>query len=493
MNKTPILGTAPPPLPILGTAPPPLYSSTVGVGVPLAPSIGVGIPIAAAGGGSTGSLIWFVLLTLLNIGILVALFTVGNLEEVAKNWPRYRCNPIYMPFATSFGHDPAENFRFCLDSVFAGKAALIFAPLYNILNEFGSIISKIVNVAMGLRNLFQNMFSSVQDFLGNVKQRIITIIMQIRISFMKMNQLMGRVFGTLYSVIYMGLSGLTAGQNIANNDLVKFLFEFCFAPDTPLLLSNGSTIPLRDVRVGHRVAPLEGISPIVTSKFTFDGTKTRMVKIGDLHLSAEHYVGGVPAEEHPSAVAAESIPELVCLNVQGHKFKIGSLVVSDYDESSDAKVVKTTQALAELLLNGYPSPPLTSVLGLEEYSLGIDGNSLILLEKGEWKLLNEMKVGDCVQIGGRVVGVVEEFVETGVTLPSGVVVSASQLLWTGIKWERAATVYPTHTLRKTLYQLFVENCSAFYVKKNEDIILVREYREVADPEMEESYREEISK
>jgi hypothetical protein len=449
----------------------------------------IDVPAAA---GSTGSLIWFILITALNVGILIALFTVGNLEEVAKNWPRYRCNPIYMPFAASFGHDPGENFRFCLDSVFAGKAAVIFAPLYNILNEFGSIISKIVNVAYGLRTLFANMFSSVTDFLANVKQRIMTILVQIRISFLKMNNLMGRVFGTLYAVIYMGLSGLTAGQNIANNDLVKFLFEFCFAPTTPILLSNGSTIPIYDVRVGDALAPLEGVSPVVTSKFIFDGTKTRMVKIGEYHLSAEHYVGGAPAEEHSAAVAAESIPELVCLNVKGHKFNLGSLIVSDYDESSDATVVKTSQALAELLLNGRPSTPPTSVVGLEEYSLGIEGEALILLENGEWKLLNEIKLGDTVQNGGRVVGVVEEFVETGVHLPSGLVVSASQLLWTGIQWERAATVYPTHTLRKILHQVFVEKCSSFYVKKNEDIILVREYREVADPEMEESYREEIS-
>lgn len=487
MNTTQMLGTAPPPLPILGTAPPPLPSME-GMGIPIAAAAA-----AAAGGGSTGSLIWFILLTLLNVGILVALFTVGNLEEVAKNWPRYRCNPIYMPFAASFGSDPVENFQFCLDSVFAGKAAAIFAPLYNILNEFGNIISKIVNVAMSLRKLFSTMFSSVTDFLGNVKQRIMTIMMQIRISFMKMNNLMGRVFGTLYAIIYMGLSGLTAGQNIANNDLVKFLFEFCFAPNTPIMLSNGHTISICDVRVGDTLAPLEGISPVVTSKFTFDGSKTRMVKIGDFHLSAEHYVGGAPAEEHLAAVAAESIPELVCLNVEGHKFKLGSLIVSDYDESSDATVVKTSQALAELLLNGRPSTPPTSVVGLEEYSLGIEGNALILLENAEWKYLAEMKVGDTVQNGGRVVGVVEEFVETGVTLPSGLVVSASQLLWTGIRWERAATVYPTHTLRKTLHQLFVEYCSSFYVKKNEDVILVREYREVADPEMEESYREEISK
>ena len=459
--------------------------------IPTAPPVAAGTAVAAVASGSTGSLIWFVLLTLLNIGILVALFTVGNLEEVGKNWPRYRCNPIYMPFATSFGSDPVENFRFCLDSVFAGKAAAIFAPLYNILNEFGTIISKIVNVAMGLRNLFANMFSSVQDFLGNVKQRILTILMQVRISFMKMNQLMGRVFGTLYAVIYMGLSGLTAGQNIANNDLVKFLFEFCFAPHTLIPLSNGTSIPIQDVRVGDTLASLEGTFPLVTSKFIFDGTKTQMVTIGDIQLSAEHYVDGIPAEEHSAAVPSESIPQLVCLNVEGHKFRIGSLIVSDYDESSDATVVKTTQALAEHRLNGSPSSP-TSNIDLNEYSLGIDGSAHVLLENGDWKRLQDICIGDIVKIGGRVVGVVEESVEKGVTLPSGLLVSASQLLWTGKKWERAAVAYPSHILNKTLYQLFVEHCSSFYVKQNEEIVLVREYREVADPAMEDSYREDLA-
>jgi len=478
-----------------GTTPP----ATIGIGVPSAPpAVGFGVPSAAvgaappAGSGSAGSLIWFLLLTALNVGILTALFTVGSLQEIAKNWSRYRCNPIFMPFAASFGSDPVENFNFCLDSVFAGKIALIFGPLYAILNEFGMIISKIVNVAMGLRNLFSSMFSSVQDFLNNVKQKILTIMTQLRMSFIKMNHLMGRVFGTLYAVIYMGISGLAGAQNIANNDLVQFLFEFCFAPDSPVPLFNGTVVPIRNIQVGDQLAALKDHSPVVTSKFVFDGYRTPMVMIGGLHLSAEHYVEGAPAEKHPSAEIAFSIPQLVCINVTGHRFRIGPLEVSDYDESSDASVVKITQSLAEYRLNGHCSTPAVGHVAtvLEEYSLGVDGTASVLLENGEWKRLQDIRIGDCVQIGGHVVGTVEEQVEFGVTLPSGLLVSASQLLWTGIQWERAAVVYPTQirSLRATLYQLFTAKCSSFYVKYNEDVVLVREYREIADPDMENPYR-----
>jgi len=148
--------------------------------------------------------------------------------------------------------------------------------------------------------------------------------------------------------------------------------------------------------------------------------------------------------------------------------------------------------LADYRLNGHCSTPAVGhvATALEEYSLGVDGSASVLLENGEWKRLQDICLGDCVQIGGHIVGTVEEQVEFGVTLPSGLTVSASQLLWTGIRWERAAVAYPAQIrpLRAKLYQLFTTKCSSFYVKYNEDVVLVREYREIADPAMENPYR-----
>jgi len=455
--------------------------------------------------GSMGSVIWFTVITAINIGVLVALLTIGSLEEIGKNWPRYRCNPLFMPLASSFGSDPIENFRFCLDSVFAGKAATIFGPLYAILGNFGTIISKIVNVAMGLRNLFSNMLNSVQDFLGNVKQRIQTILTQLRISFLKMNQLMGRVFGTLYSVIYMGISGLTAGQNIATNDLVKFLLEFCFHPDTPVRVANGTYAPIHNIHVGEYLTKVNGITPLVTSKFIFDGTHTPMVTIGTdenrIHLSSEHYVEGKPAEEHPTAIAASSTPRLICLNVENHAFYVGkesTFLVSDYDESSDPIVVKKTQELAERLLNGCASNRVDSDVvadALKEYSLGIDETATVLLEDGTWKPIVDVQIGDVLQVGGRVTGTVEEMVTSVVETPQKLLLSASQLVWTGTKWDRAAVVYPDaiQSMRVTLRQLFTENCSSFTIRAKYQLesLQVREYREVANPAMEDLYRDDL--
>lgn len=458
-------------------------------------------------GPSIGAIIGFVLLTLLFIGILTALFTVGSVQEIAKNWPRYRCNPIFMPFASAFGSDPVENFQFCLDSVFAGKAAVVFGPLYAILNDFGNVISKIVNVAMGLRNLFKTMFESVTNFLSNVKQRIQTLILNARMSFLKMNQLMGRVFGTLYAIIFMGISALTAGQNVANNDIVQFLFEFCFHPLTPVRLSNGTIANIQDVDVGGCLAPIQGVSPMVTSKFIFDGRRTPMVTIGPLedsiHLSAQHYVGGKTAAEHPTAYPAPSTEHLICLNVEGHQFRVGNYldseqVVSDYDESSTPNIVKKTQALAELRLNGRSSVSITEERVLEvlaDYTLGIDERAPILMEDGSIKLLKHIQLGDCVQGGGTVLGLVEELVEHVVTHPDypALLLSPSQLIWTGGSWQRAAVAYPDRIrdIRTILRQLFTERCSTLAIASDSDSLICREYREIADPDMEDEYAQEL--
>ena len=53
----------------------------------------------------TGNMIKTILVTVVLILLLIMTFTLGNLREIAENWPRYRCNPAFMPLASNFGYD----------------------------------------------------------------------------------------------------------------------------------------------------------------------------------------------------------------------------------------------------------------------------------------------------------------------------------------------------------------------------------------------------
>ena len=221
---------------------------------------------------------------------LVLLFTLGSFQEITHNFAKYRCNPLIMPFASNFGYDTKENFNFCLTSIFNGKAAEIFQPVYNLLGSFTSVINLVVNVALGIRKLFSNFLLGVNSFVRNARDRIQGLFFSIRMSFLKLNNLMARVYGTMYAVIWMGTSAMTAGFNLGDNDLVKFLFEFCFDPTTPIQLEDGRFVPISELKIGDRLIPHVGnLNPVVTSIFRFDGTNTPMVKIRDVTMSPEHY------------------------------------------------------------------------------------------------------------------------------------------------------------------------------------------------------------
>lgn len=454
--------------------------------------------LATWNSGWTTAILKLCILTVLFAIGLALLFSVGSLKEIAENFPKYRCNPLLMPFASSFGYDSKENFNFCLTSIFNIKAAEIFGPIYTLLSGFTDIVKLIVDVALGIRKLFSNFLLGMNNFVRNVRDRIQGLMFNIRMSFLKINNLMGRVYGTMYAVIWMGMSAMTAGFNVADNDLVKFLFEFCFDPNTPIQLEGGTYTSLKEIRIGDRLAPLDnGTVPVVTSVFRFRGDHTPMVNIHDILVSGSHYVKGysgwIPAASHPDAFAVPSIPQLVCLNVTGHVFKIGqtNLLVSDYDEHGTDEVVRATQQTAIHALNSKSSSPT-----LEDYSLGVDPRLRIRMKDGSWKPIVTIQLGDKIWNAGTVLGIVCEVCDT-VVKKDGVIFSAAQTLYhdsTGL-WSRVGIVMPDSIVHEPtiLYSVITQQCGTIHARHptNDREYFLRDYREVAIESMEDAYENEF--
>ena len=126
--------------------------------------------------GWTSTLIKACLLTFVLLICLILLFSLGALNEISKNFHNYRCNPLFMPFAGNFGLDPKENFNFCLTNIFNSKAAVVFAPIYNLLGGFSDIVKLVVDVALGIRKLFSNFLFGVNNFMRCSMCKIQTLL-----------------------------------------------------------------------------------------------------------------------------------------------------------------------------------------------------------------------------------------------------------------------------------------------------------------------------
>jgi hypothetical protein len=431
----------------------------------------------------TGFLIKFGILTAIFVGVLVALLVTGSAKEAADNWSRYRCNPLVIPFADFFGYDSAENFQYCVRAMMQEQSGEYFQPVYQLLGQYSSSLGMIVNTVAGFRQTLGNFKLSTDTFIGSVMAKIQALMFQVRMSFMKMQTLMGRVYGTMYSIIWMGTSGIMAGQNLADNDLVNFMFEFCFAPDTQVRMANGSVKAIQAIQVGDLLE--HGIP--VTSTFQFQGQKTPMVQIHGDTLSAEHRVfhnnQWIPAHQHPSALPTSSLPLLCCLNVAGHAFTLASgLRVADYDESSDPVAAAAAQRLAEAALNGgFAAAPVA------DYSLGFDGAAEVLLADGTWIAANSLQLGDVVSGGATVCGLVRESCAS-TCVHGGVRVAAAQLVYTEPQkqWRRAATV--SAAVPAILTQCITDTCAPLCIRApGGSPLFLRDYREAPLPDMEAPY------
>jgi hypothetical protein len=277
------------------------------------------------------------------------------------------------------------------------------------------------------------------------------------------------------------------------------LLEFCFDPKTPIELANGIVIPIDEIKISDRLAAIDGVNPVVTSVFRFDGKKTPMVDLNGVKVSAQHYVyyekldTWIEAGLHPEAVATPSLPMLCCLNTNTHLVRIGGRVYADYDESESPDVIRNVKSAAEKYLNsGYSE----KVLDLS-YSLGIDSKAAVRMKGGEVKRISDVFIGDVLKGGGKVLGIVKEMCGYVVAIPGSVrnkMVAASQLVWDKQHniWRRAEHMFPYNriVLEKpvVLYQLIVSN----NLIESEGYVF-RDYREVSTPDLESPYEAEMSK
>lgn len=446
------------------------------------------------------TLIKFLFLTATFIVAVVLFLVYGNVAEISQNFAKYRCNPAIMPFAGFFGQNATENFSFCMKQVLSGQAASIFAPLYTILGNFVAIMTTMSGSLMSLRTMFANFYGGVNSFISNFQRRIQSLLLQIRLSFIKMQNLMGRVYGTMMATTFMGMSAITAGTSLGDNSLVKFIFATapCFAPTTGVWMGDGTWKPISAVRLGDAVRGRDGAAHPVTAVFRFNGSQTPMVRIGSNTISTTHYVRAaekwIPAAEHPSAFPTPSLPEIWCLNVaRHHAFFVGDaeapLCVSDYRESSATDVLAAASAVATRGLNGRCRG---AVAAPSEYTFGITAGTQVALAEGSWRPIEKVALGDVLENSGCVYGVVHESSRS----IAGGTFAPAQLIWSPADnvWRRAADVLEVQSAPVVTYSVFTTGCSAIRVRTLEGVEhFVRDYAEVPLPEMEAPFEAALEK
>lgn len=435
-----------------------------------------------------GSYYWFLFVTVL-FGILWYFMTAAvNIVEISTNWPKHRCDPAVMPFASAYGYNTSENFNYCLTQVFQGQVGGVTGPVTGIMGTMTTNMMGFLQNLNSLRVMLATLVGSVSKMAQEFVNRFRLATMQVKVSSLKIQQMMKRLFATFYAVIYMGLSAVTTGINFTDTFIFKFLDTFCFPPETEILLENNTKLPIAAVKLGD---VLEN-GARVTSTYRFMSEGQSMVWMDKIQVSTNHLVllnnRWIPAEEHPEAWPAQHWRggverPLICLDTDIHHIPIGGYMFRDWDETDESD--EATMVLAEQYLNGGSVD--TTAQRPWKYQPAIEGPATIVMKDGSTKAVENLVLGDQVSTG-TVTGIGKRHVTCVLKTEQGTLVTPSQLVWNAAqnRWVRAGHGSTAPFLKvleepAVFYTLLISNSATYELATGE---VLRDMLEVHNPDME---------
>lgn len=472
--------------------------------------------------GFSNALFFMILLVVFLVVAVMGANAAGDIKRVKDDWATYRCQPMVMPFASLFGHDAKENFEFCLGKIFTGHSQSYLGSIANIFTQFTSILQTVFQSVGSLRNVIASLGGGINVILQEFTERISLFFFRLRLSAIHLKSLFMRMYAILFSVMYMGMSGITGMTSFTNTFLFSFLDTFCFPGETPVYVRHRGFVPIREVRMGDWIGRGESSATWtrVTATFHFEARGQEMVRLGDITVSTNHYVkyNGhyLRAEHHPAAVRLgpwTSSDYLYCLNTDTHRIPLGLFTFMDYDETAEGD--ERTMQMVEDRVNGRVDGRTTEderYRTMEETAAETAGmvmapHTLIRMNDHSLKRADEVCVGDSLATGATVAGVIRKEVQRvcrrhGATTPwftpttlqwfpsAAADASLNENSGGGGEWRRLRTEWTTECLPAPTMGV------SFVVTPNSQIELedgtrIRDYMELCSPDSEYYYAKQI--
>ena len=429
------------------------------------------------------------LFVLIFIIIIAFILTFGanklfDVRNVKNNWAEERCSPLIMPFASIFGFNTKENFEFCMGKIFNTHSMPFFGSIGQMFSHFTGLLTMIFDSISTLRNIIASLGGGINVVFQEFTERISNFFLKLRLSAIHIKTLIGRMYAILFSVMYMGLSGITGITTFTNTFLFSFLNVFCFPGNTLINIEGKGQTQIKDIKIGDIISSSKSK---VTATFRFFSKGQPMVRLKNITVSTNHYVmylgQPIKAGNHPDAIKLSdwnSDEPLYCLNTSDNHILIDNFDFLDYDETSDGD--KDTMNFIEGKIN---STIIDTEYKFKEYCSAINEETIIKTTDGN-KKAKDIKIGDKLVTGGEVVGLIRREVMEVCELENGLITTPSTLYWNSEfnKWERFGERFNFREEHNEMVSFIIVPNSQIEL---EDGLRVRDYMELCSPDSEIHY------
>ena len=299
------------------------------------------------------------LLTIIIIVIFGALFLVNYLsvgiQKIKKNWPKYRCNPMIIPFAGVFGQDITTNFTYCIQNMQTSYMSELLKPVHYASNLNGKIGGDITQALQSVRAFF----NKIRNFITNIVQQIMGVFLNLLIGIqqqtMALKDLFSKTIGLMVTCLYILQGAMWSMLSAWTGPPGEMLRMMCFHPNTLVKLADGSQQMMKDIKLGsvlknqqtvygtmnlynidHCGNHVEKLYQLPLGEQNLDGT-TEPILVTGSHLIFDKitqnfiYVKDLPGAQ----LASQDTDTLACLITSDHTIPLGDYVFHDWEDNNE--------------------------------------------------------------------------------------------------------------------------------------------------------------
>jgi len=282
----------------------------------------------------------FIYVNLGFIAQILIMYYFTAIIEIKKNWPDYRCNPIYMPLSD----DISSDFTYCVQSTQINLMGYILQPITYLISSLSSSGSQFTENINGIRD----MLSGIRTFISSIVEKIFGVFSNIVIEFqvitIGIKDIIGKVIAVMVTLMYVLDGSNKTMQSAWNGPPGQMVQALCFLPETKIKLKNGNIVLLKDIEIGSILENGDKVK-IILKIDNFDlNEKLYKIKGGVnneyIFVTGDHYIFDninklfIKVKNHKDSILQDQIKStwLSSLVTTNHTIPIGNQLFWDWED-----------------------------------------------------------------------------------------------------------------------------------------------------------------
>lgn len=275
-----------------------------------------------------------------------AILTVG-IKKIKDDWPKHRCSPTMMPFASYLGHDTMQNFTYCVGNIQKDMMGFFLQPIQYVLGMVAGMSAWILERIQFIRLFIDKIRGFIKVILGDVYGMMVNVLIQFQKLITKTKDTIMKLIGIVVTLVYLIMSAVKTGQSLNAGPIGQTLRTLCFSKNTPIKLKNGDLVKIKDINLGDVLENNSEVYGLLRLKGDdvnpyYKLWSEKLKK--NIYVTASHKIclnndkkddldNYIDVKDHPESVKTNLFDKvLYCLITSDHQIPIGEYTFWDWED-----------------------------------------------------------------------------------------------------------------------------------------------------------------